>query len=120
MMSKRPSRVWFATTSSGHCLCCLGRPNNCCHEALLTAAISEFFDEALTDATAAINEILNRLGERAPPDRELAMIDTSLGVMLAWVEETSTPDSFDAYVTTESDEEEIVRALGLQPEPTAR
>ena len=121
-MAKRRKRIWVGG-SSRHPICCPGPPDNdVCHNlSLLEAEPSEFHDEALISATREINGIFSRLRDaRHPEGTDLALLNTSLGLLLAWVEgRERQPEDIASGVTYDSDEEDIRGALGLRGEATA-
>jgi len=112
-MAKKPPRIWLCGTAR-HMLCCAGRPNTCNNLSLLEAEPSEFHDSRLREATAQVNRIFAGLQADAPQGQHLALIDTSLGLLLVWAEATVTPPPDDApYVSADSEEDAIRGTLGL-------
>jgi hypothetical protein len=114
------NRLWFAGKKN-HPKCCDGTPDSdVCHDlSFLEADRSDFHDRSLIDATQDINKIFMRLEERPPRDRHLALLNTSLGLLLVWAEGVSRPDDISEFVTYRSPAEEIRDALGLKDESAA-
>ena len=101
---KRPKALW----------CCSGPPYNCENLRLLQAEESHLHDRALIRATDRINAILDEVRQQAPDGHHLALIDTTMGLLLVWAEAMERPDDLRPYVSSESPPEQIRRALGLQ------
>ena len=111
-MAKRRRRIWLYGARN-HMFCCAGRPNTCNNLSLLQATASEFHDSRLQDATDEVNRIFAGLQSDASEGRHLALLDTSLGLLLAWAEAIERPSDISDYVTAWSDEREIREALGI-------
>ena len=97
---------------------CSSGDGSCAVAKFLPADESEFHTAELCDATAHINGILSKIN----PDkdgRELGLVITPFGVLLAWVRhDIEIPKG---SVTINSSDEEIIDALGLTNiEPEAR
>jgi hypothetical protein len=109
-MAKR----YWAKGKKSDPICLLGPPDDdVCHNlSLLRAEESTFHDQALIDATEQINAIFRELREKAPGGRHLALINTSLGLLLIWAEEATEPPER-PFVTYRSREKQIREALGL-------
>ena len=119
-MSRRRKRIWLGG-SKRNPVCCDGPPDHdVCHNfSLLQADESDFHDRWLIEATESINHVLRDVGEHAPPDRHLALINTGLGLLLVWSEAIERPNDISGYVTYESSEEEIRDALNLPDDESA-
>jgi hypothetical protein len=117
-MAKKRRRIWLAT-HQGRVYCCSGRPNTCNNLSLLSAEESQFHDDKLSRATAEVNDLFARLHAEAPAGTHLALIDTTFGLLLAWVEGIDRPDDISEFVRAESPEEEIRQALGLEDDVSA-
>jgi hypothetical protein len=117
-MAKRPRRIWLYGAGR-HMFCCAGRPNTCNNLSLLQAEASEFHDSRLQEATDQVNRIFAGLQSQAPEGHHLALLDTSLGLLLAWAEESERPDDLTPYVSADSAEGAIRDALGLGGEASA-
>jgi hypothetical protein len=81
---------------------------------LLEAELSAFHDEDLARATQQINQIFADLEKRNSAGRQLSVLVTSLGHVLAW----TTPDDGSIapskLVDEDSSESEVVKALRLK------
>ncbi len=76
---------------------------------------SNFHDANLVKATTAIRAILSLI----PPDprgRNLSLVQTNLGVVLAWVDHSNEPRT--GGITKDSDNETVISALKIKL-PTA-
>jgi hypothetical protein len=115
------NRIWIAGNKK-HPQCCDGHPDSdVCHDlSLLEAEESDFHDRALIEATDRINEIFNRLDERPPEGRHLALLNTGLGLLLVWAEGISRPKEISDFVTYRSPEPQIREALGLMDRPRTK
>jgi hypothetical protein len=110
-------RIWL--WGSSRVYCCSGRPNTCNNVSLLQAEASEFRGGELAEATEQINQILDGLRGQEPEGKHLALIDTSLGLLLVWAEAIERPDDISQYVRAESPEDEIREALRISGVPAA-
>lgn len=111
-MGQQSKREW-AGREDGKVYCVASRRNTCHKGRLLTAETSEAHDRALGEATEHVNHILTTVEESAPPGRNLALIDTSLGPLLVWVERSDEPADSYRFVTADSPDHEIAHTLRL-------
>jgi hypothetical protein len=124
-MAKRRRRMWVAG-SKKHPICCAGPPDDdVCHNlSLLEATESDFHNGPLIEATRDINRIFLGLRELPPddhpPDTELSLLNTSLGLLLVWAEPSGRPPGIDRLVTYNSPEPAIREALGLPNESAGK
>jgi hypothetical protein len=125
LMPRRRKRIWLSGGPK-HPYCVDGTPDSdVCHNvSLLQARESDFHDQVLIDATRAINTILERAPmQPAPPNRppntHLALINTSLGLLLVWAEAIERPGDISEFITYRSPEEAIRDALGIEGESEA-
>lgn len=91
---------------------CVEGEDGCLNARLLTAAPSDFHDQALVALTQQINALL----QAVPPDpagRKLSFMVTRMGVLLAWVNHGQEGDVPADAVTAASDNTTIIQALGL-------
>ncbi len=91
---------------------CVEGGTDCLRPQLLVAKPSKFHDQALIDATAKINEILEALSPD-PEGRKVSLIVNKLGAMLAWVHHNGNHDG-KYSVTSKSDDETLIKALKLK------
>ena len=109
-----PKKWWGKEQPKRNPDCYRGPPDDdVCHNlSFLRAEESAFHNQALIDATERINAIFRRLRRQAPDGTHLALINTSLGLLLIWAVEATGPPG-ERIVTYRSPEEEIREALGL-------
>jgi hypothetical protein len=99
----------------GDDLNCGGPGRDCGLAEFLECEESNFHDANLVKATTAIRAVLSLI----PPDqdgRNLSLIQTSIGVVLAWVNHTDAV--IEGAITQDSDADEILTALKVKV-PTA-
>lgn len=109
----RPSYCFLIRKHKILCVPC-NRPE-CGLAGLLEADTSNFHTDPLAEATRAINEIIAAV----PPDpegRRPAFIQTSLGIMLVWVEHHDDPAIArdEDVVTSADDDDTLAKALNLK------
>jgi hypothetical protein len=89
---------------------CSSGDGSCLAATFISADESEFHTAELIAATDQINNALASIARR--DDKKLAVIDTTFGLMLAWVDhDTEIPPE---AINVKSPPEEIIKALGLQ------
>ena len=91
---------------------CVDGTTSCITATLLTAAPSDFHDQAVIALTQQINALL----QAVPPDpagRKLSFLVTRMGVLLGWVQHGLERDVPENAVTAASDNAAIIQALGL-------
>jgi hypothetical protein len=117
-MARKKKKKFWAFGPSKHPTCYNGEPDcdNCHNVRLIGAKPSKFHDQTLIDATQRINAIFDELRGQADPGLHLALINTGLGLLLIWAMEGDRPDDTTDLVTYWSTADEIVAALGLEPE----
>ncbi len=83
---------------------------SCLDAKFLNADDSPFHGKELQQATDSINEILAKI----PPKKgfELSLLNTNMGLLLAWVSHDGTTSSDD--ITSENTDEEIINALRIR------
>lgn len=98
---------WSAYKST---LGCNSGDGSCLASTFVSADESDFHTAELIAATDQINNAIASIGPR--DDKKLAIIDTTFGPMLAWVDhDTEVPPE---AINRKSSPEEIIKALGLQ------
>lgn len=83
---------------------------SCFDAKLLSADVSPFHGKDLEDATASINAILAKVPEKK--GFELSLLNTNMGLLLAWVshEGTTSPDD----ITSRNTDDEIAKAFRIK------
>lgn len=86
-MNKDKTRTWMLIDPPGK-VYCYKSPDSLCHVSKLRSAkLSDFHDKVLAKATEQINAILADV-EKSNKNRarELSLLDTGEGLLLAWVQ----------------------------------
>lgn len=99
---------------------CQTGTGDCAAALLLTAEISEFHDERLADATAKIRAILEALPQENSQGWTLSFLQTNMGTLLAYVDHNATFPANEPLITAESDDKEVIAALGLKTYAASR
>ena len=90
---------------------------DCFRAELLEADKSAFHTDQVAEATRSINKILSEI-QLDSEGRSLALIQTTIGIMLAWVDhedEASTlADKEEVAVTSRDDNATLAKALNLK------
>ena len=126
-MAKKKKHEWKAGEYRGEVWCVGARDHHCHNWSLFLADDSAFHNARLRDASNRINEILSDLRREAPNGRSLVLLSTSLedergghGLLLAYAQTRDDPPPGEKYVTYDSEEDDIRRALQIRMSAAAK
>jgi len=84
-MSCLGKRCGFNIDLTRQAVGCSQGDGSCFDARILSAAQTDFHDQALIDATSKIQEIIRNIPADSK-DRQLSFLNTNMGLLLAWVE----------------------------------